>query len=77
MLFWNNIYSHFDPVAIKLGPVAVHWYGLMYMLALLGALYAAKWFVKRDNLGFTNQILESYFIWLFIFHLTMQTAGMI
>ncbi len=35
MLFWNNIYSQFDPVAFKLGPVSVHWYGLMYMLALL------------------------------------------
>ena len=64
MLFWNNIYSHFDPVAIKLGPVAVHWYGLMYMLALLGALYAGKWFVKKDQLGFSDNILESYFIWI-------------
>ncbi|KHG34977.1 prolipoprotein diacylglyceryl transferase [Sulfurospirillum sp. MES] len=64
MPFWNHIYAHFDPVAFKLGPVAVHWYGLMYMLALLGALYAAKFFVKKDALGFSNQILESYFIWI-------------
>lgn len=27
----------FDPVAIKLGPVAIHWYGLMYLLAFAGA----------------------------------------
>ncbi len=64
MPFWNHIYAHFDPVAFKLGPVAVHWYGLMYMLALLGALYAAKYFVKKDALGFSNQTLESYFIWI-------------
>lgn len=64
MPFWNHIYEHFNPIAFKLGPVAVHWYGMMYMLALLGALYAAKRFVVKDNLGFSNQILESYFIWI-------------
>lgn len=64
MLFWNHIYSHFDPVAFHLGPIAVHWYGLMYMFALLSALYAAKWFVKKDALGFSNQLLDSYFIWI-------------
>lgn len=64
MEFWNNIYAHFDPVAFHLGPIAVHWYGLMYMLALLSALYAGKWFVKKDNLGFSNQLLDSYFIWI-------------
>jgi phosphatidylglycerol:prolipoprotein diacylglycerol transferase len=26
----------FDPVAIKLGPVAIHWYGLMYLLGFAG-----------------------------------------
>ncbi len=64
MPFWNHIYSQFDPVAFKLGPIAVHWYGIMYICALLGALYAAKWFVKKDNLGFSNQVLENYFIWI-------------
>jgi len=64
MPFWNTIYTHFDPVAFKLGPIAVHWYGLMYMLALLGALYAAKWLVKKDALPFTNTILDNYFIWI-------------
>ncbi|MBS4096440.1 MAG: prolipoprotein diacylglyceryl transferase [Sulfuricella sp.] len=37
------IHPQFDPVAIHLGPLAVHWYGLMYLLAfglflLLGRL---------------------------------------
>jgi len=26
----------FDPVAFSLGPLAVHWYGIMYLLAFLG-----------------------------------------
>jgi phosphatidylglycerol:prolipoprotein diacylglycerol transferase len=27
----------FDPVALRLGPLAVHWYGLMYLAGFLGA----------------------------------------
>ncbi|MEY3527972.1 MAG: hypothetical protein RLZZ549_455, partial [Pseudomonadota bacterium] len=27
------MHPQFDPVAIQLGPLAIHWYGLMYLLA--------------------------------------------
>ena len=27
-------YPEFDPVAFSLGPLAVHWYGLMYLFGL-------------------------------------------
>ena len=30
-------YPNIDPVAISLGPLQVHWYGLMYLLAFLFA----------------------------------------
>lgn len=30
------VHPNFDPVAIKLGPLAVHWYGLMYLLGFWG-----------------------------------------
>ena len=25
-------YPEFDPVALRIGPVAIHWYGLMYLV---------------------------------------------
>jgi len=31
------IYPHINPVALKLGPIAIHWYGLMYVLGFLMA----------------------------------------
>ncbi|MBE0492376.1 MAG: prolipoprotein diacylglyceryl transferase [Sulfurospirillum sp.] len=64
MQFWNDIYSHFDPVAFSVGSVGVHWYGIMYVLALLSALGAAKWFCKRDKLPFSDELLDKYFIWV-------------
>jgi phosphatidylglycerol:prolipoprotein diacylglycerol transferase len=30
------IHPQFDPIAISLGPVAVRWYGLMYLIAFVG-----------------------------------------
>ncbi len=61
---WNYIYNNFDPVAFSIFGLGVHWYGLMYVLALLSALYAAKWFVKKDKLQINAIQLDSYFLWV-------------
>ena len=42
MEFWQHIYSNFDPVAINIFGLKIHWYGLMYISALLSALYIAQ-----------------------------------
>lgn len=63
MEFWNHIYEHFNPVAFSLGPIPVHWYGLMYVLALLSALMIAKWIVQKDNIAITKAQLDDYFIY--------------
>ncbi|MFN4148148.1 MAG: prolipoprotein diacylglyceryl transferase [Rhodocyclaceae bacterium] len=36
------IHPQFDPVAISLGPLAVRWYGLMYLIAFLAFLWLGK-----------------------------------
>lgn len=44
-------YPDLDPVAIQIGPVAVHWYGLMY-----AAAFALGWWIlqrRRQRLGLT------------------------
>ena len=52
-------YPQIDPVAIQLGPVAIHWYGLMYVLAfglfvLLGRLHARR----RPELGWQDKDID-------------------
>lgn len=64
MTFWNNIYSHFNPIAFSVAGIPVHWYGMMYVLALLTALGAAKYFVKKDHLPLSDKLLDNYFIWV-------------
>lgn len=61
---WNHIYSYFNPVAFEVFSFKVHWYGIMYALALLSSLIFAKWLVKRDNLKISEKMLDSYFVWV-------------
>lgn len=61
--YWQNIYTNFDPVAFNIGSVAVHWYGLMYALALLSAIFVAKWIIKKDNINVKEEIFDSYIWW--------------
>ena len=63
MEFWQNIYSNFNPVAFNLEPIAVHWYGIMYALALISAIFVAKWFIKHDKLPISNDLFDSYVWW--------------
>lgn len=64
MNFWNHIYSNFNPIAIEFFGLRVHWYGIMYVCALLVALFMAKWIVKKDSLKISEKDLDSYFIWV-------------
>lgn len=43
------VHPQFDPVAIQLGPLAVRWYGLMYLLAFIQIVILGK-FQARQNL---------------------------
>jgi len=61
---WNNIYTNFDPIAITFGSFSVHWYGIMYALALLSAITVAHKIIKKDNLNITKDQLDSYIWWV-------------
>lgn len=61
---WNNIYNAFNPIAFNLFGISVHWYGIMYVLALLVALGVAKWIAKKDSYPISSALLESYFLWV-------------
>ena len=64
MEYWNNIYEHFDPVAFHLGFINVHWYGIMYVSALVTALWFAKWINTHDGINVPESIIDNYFIWV-------------
>ena len=62
--FWQHIYSHFNPIAFSLFNFHIHWYAIMYIIALLVALYMAKYITTKDKLPLNQSILDDYFIWV-------------
>ncbi|KRE88520.1 prolipoprotein diacylglyceryl transferase [Frateuria sp. Soil773] len=48
---------HFDPVAFGLGPLQVHWYGLMYLLGFLAAGTLAEYRRRRGRLPVSRDAL--------------------
>ena len=51
-----------DPVAFSIGPLHVHWYGLMYVLAF------AMWYWRLDAGGpFARDLVESHTDGAFLF----------
>ncbi|MDQ2820361.1 MAG: prolipoprotein diacylglyceryl transferase [Pseudomonadota bacterium] len=45
------IHPHPDPVAFSLGPVAIHWYGLMYLLAFALFLALGRIRIKQPHIA--------------------------
>lgn len=53
------VHPQFDPVALSLGPLKVHWYGLMYLLAFVQFWWLGKQrMAARPELGMTEAGLD-------------------
>jgi phosphatidylglycerol:prolipoprotein diacylglycerol transferase len=50
-------YPHFDPVAFKLGPIAVHWYGLMYLLSFCIGWLLGVYRAKKTHSGWRTEMI--------------------
>lgn len=51
-----------DPVAIAIGPLKVHWYGLMYLVSFVGAWWLGRYRASRPNSGWkTDEVGDLVF----------------
>jgi phosphatidylglycerol:prolipoprotein diacylglycerol transferase len=51
-------FPNFDPVALRLGPLAIHWYGLMYLTAFASAWLLGRWRISHGKTRLTLKDLE-------------------
>lgn len=51
-------YPNIDPVAISVGTLKVHWYGLMYVIGIASAWFLAKRKTQRESLPWTPAQVE-------------------
>jgi len=48
-------HPQFDPILFSLGPLAVRWYGLMYVIAFIAVIVLGKWRIRH---GLGNGLVE-------------------
>ena len=57
----DYLYIAFDPVAFSVGPIAVHWYGIMYLLAFMFFWIGGNWIARhRPWWGWTTQDVSDF-----------------
>ncbi|HUG56697.1 MAG TPA: prolipoprotein diacylglyceryl transferase [Candidimonas sp.] len=51
-------YPKIDPIALQIGPVAIHWYGLMYLIGFALVWFLGRWRINRGETDLTLRNLE-------------------
>lgn len=44
------LHPNISPVALSIGPLQIHWYGLMYVAAVVAAYWLGRWRAQRGDL---------------------------
>lgn len=57
------VFPDIDPVALSLGPLKIHWYGIMYIIGFLGFLILGKRRAKQSNSLFTPDQVDDLMFW--------------
>jgi len=52
-----------DPIALRLGPLQIHWYGICYALAFVWVWWFLQVMVRKRWTSFTVEQLENYLLW--------------
>lgn len=52
------IHPQFDPIALRLGPLAVHWYGLMYLIGFMLFMALGNLRIRRGHPFMTSKKLD-------------------
>ena len=57
---WSDIPYHINPVCFSLGPIKVHWYGIMYLISFLVTYYLVNYRIKNEKLQFSKEIIYDF-----------------
>jgi phosphatidylglycerol:prolipoprotein diacylglycerol transferase len=57
---WNSMLVHpqFNPIALQIGPLAIHWYGLMYLVGFALVWLAGRWRIQHGKTDLSLKDLE-------------------
>jgi phosphatidylglycerol---prolipoprotein diacylglyceryl transferase len=59
-------YPHIDPVALGLGPLKIHWYGIMYVIGFAVAWWLARRQARRPGSTWTEEQVDDLIFWVML-----------
>ena len=60
------VHPQIDPVALQVGPLAIHWYGLMYLLAFSQFVLLGRFRIRQEpykSMQWTFKDVEDILFW--------------
>lgn len=57
-------YPNIDPVLFSLGPVAVHWYGVMYLVGFAAGWWLGRWRAARPGSGWRVEQVDDLLFYI-------------
>jgi phosphatidylglycerol:prolipoprotein diacylglycerol transferase len=57
-------YPSLDPDIIRIGPLHVRWYGMMYILGFISSYILVRHQIKKKKLPVSAEFLDSFYAWL-------------
>ena len=64
--YWQHIPEYINPIALKIGPVQVHYYGLRYLVAFVTVYLLILGRIKNESIKFSKEVIDNYFLWVII-----------
>lgn len=59
-------YPTIDPTIVKIGPIQIRWYGVMYILAFLASYFLVKYQIRKKRLPIDINTVNDLFLFLVI-----------
>ena len=56
-------HPQFDPIAISIGPLAIRWYGLMYLVGFILFIVLGNLRIRKGHTAFTSKMLDDLLFW--------------
>ena len=63
---WAHIPEHINPVALTIGPMDVHWYGIMYAVAFSIVYSLVLYRIKTEKINYSQEMIGDFMIWAII-----------
>ena len=57
------MHPQFDPIALALGPIAIRWYALSYIVGFVCFIWLGRRRIQQGHNAFTSEMLDDFLTW--------------